>query len=149
MSLDCVRQANEQALSGCVAEYITTTSIRIVVREYEGRAGDGTYAEEEIAVLDHYPVREISDREVASSGGLYESGDIKVEMITKPFTVGLVTGGYTDAQLRPASNFDPRDNSKRVFYIATGDINGFYSLIALHSDDVVAWSMVLRRTRER
>ena len=147
MSLDCIRIANESALSSpCVAELITTTAITVVIRTFDKRAGVGIYHDEEVAVLDHYPVRELKAREVASSGGLYQSGDIKIEQITKPITTG---GGWTEAQIKPALEFDAKTQDKRVLYLATGDIKGAFALVDLKSDDIASWSMVLRRTRER
>ena len=148
MSLDCNRQAADEAItSPCAIEYLTVTTITILVESWTGRAGDGVASYETIATL-RYPTREVSKREVASSGGLYQAGDLIVSDVTKPYTGGL-GGGYTEAQLRPASGFATTTQNKRVIYRADGDLAGDYALISLNAADVISWTLQLRRTRER
>lgn len=143
MSLDCVRRSHEQALSGaCVSELITAAQVTVRVRTWTGRVGDGTFTDSDLVLPKRYPVKELSTREIASSGGRYEMGDVRVTDITKSFT----GGGYTKAQLSPASEWDSNEDSREELYILTGDISGTYKLKDLEGDDVVSWSMVLGRT---
>jgi hypothetical protein len=145
MSLDCVRKAHAEALaSPCVEELITVSQLTIRVRTWTGRVGDGTFSDSDLVLPKRYELRELSSREVASSGGRYSLGDVRMNDLTKAYA----GGGYTRAQLDPASAFSVNEQSKRVMYVLTGDVSGIYSLIDIKGDDIVSWSLVLRRTRD-
>lgn len=147
MSIDCIRHANETARGPCVASLITDTQVTVRLREWEGRVGAGVYADTDFVIPARYPVQSIKSSEIASSNGRYAIGDVRVSDLTKPYTVGLVEGGYTREQLHPQLAFGVRDDHLEELYILKGGIQGVYALVDLEEDDVVSWSLVLRRTR--
>ena len=148
MSLDCVRKANECARSNpCVAGLLTETQVTVRVRSWAGRVGAGAHEDSDLVLPMSYPVEEVKSYEVASSAGRFEIGDLRVSDITKPFGSGLTAGGYTEEQLHPQILFGVNDEHLEELYVLTGAHKGIFALVNLERDDMVAWSMVLRRTR--
>jgi hypothetical protein len=89
-----------------------------------------------------YRVRQVTTREVASSGGRYEMGDMRVGPVTPAFTRDDgSTGGFTEAQLKP----DPTDEATETIYQLTGAHGGDYALVAVESTRAFSWYLVLRR----
>ena len=94
-----------------------------------------------------WPVRQLSQREIAGSGGKYNEGDIRVSDIS-PAYVSHGGGGFTPLQLDPSIGFPKPCNDTEILYLLDGDQTGIFSLVSLDtSSDPTAWSMVLRNTR--
>ncbi len=156
MSLDCVRECADMArTSDCVQQYRTVQLTIRVLRWSGGKPGLGQLDIVSELVMPKYEVKELSAREVASSGGHFEAGDLRVLDISPPYTKadGLTQGGYTREQLDPKSlwtepDYDTPTRDRVVEYVLSGEPSGTYRLINLNTDDVTAWSLVLRRSRE-
>jgi hypothetical protein len=124
-----------------------TIKIDIVRRVWSGgEAGAGTITSTTLLNLPQcIKVTHVSEREIAGSGGRYETGDLKVGPITPSYTVGALTGGYTPAQLDPAAA--GVSTGTEIVYVLTGAVVGDYRLYALHTERAVSYYMVLRRLR--
>jgi hypothetical protein len=89
-----------------------------------------------------YEIVQVSTREIASSGGLYEMGDIKVGPITPRFTrADGTTGGFTESELKPT----PSANGIEIIYMLVGAHAGEYQLVELRSLRPFGYELVLRR----
>jgi hypothetical protein len=120
-------------------------SVSVVTRTWaSGRVGKGTFDDGVPLVLTPTPmVREVSTREVASSGGRFETGDLRVGPIT-PAYPGPPPGGYTTAQVAP--EVTPDQKGVEVIYLVTGSDAGEYSRISLNSDFALHYTLTLRRS---
>lgn len=88
-------------------------------------------------------VEQVSAREVASSGGTYREGDLRVRGITPRYTTPT-TGGYTPAMLRIA----PASAAEEVLYVLTGDEGPIEcTFVDGRFDDPIGYSVVVRRRR--
>jgi hypothetical protein len=104
---------------------------------------DGTATDTDLVLAQHYPVRHVSQAEVASSGGEYTLEDLIVNHITPTNGAGV---GYTDEQLAPTVT----DNKTEVIYLvhdADGNLRGEYSLAELRWPRPFSKQLVLRRRR--
>jgi hypothetical protein len=156
MSLDCIRAAADCArLSDCVQE-LRTVQLTIQVWAWDGdRLGEGDRDLVSELVMPKYQVKSLSSREVASSGGHFKAGDVRVLGIVPTYNKGTTpptTGGYSKDQLDPAGKFhefaaEPVRN-REVEYVLSGDTDGIHVLIDLNTDRIASWSMVLRRTEK-
>jgi hypothetical protein len=89
-----------------------------------------------------YRVRQVTTREVTSSGGRYEMGDVRVGPITPEFIRDDgSTGGFTERQLKPEAT----DDATEIIYVLSGAHAGEYALVALESTRAFSWFVVLRR----
>jgi len=105
-----------------------------------GRVGaDGGTTNEDLELLPRPRVREVSQQEIASSGGRYEAGDVRIGPITPEYP----GGGYSPERLAPAIT----TNGVEVLYVLSGAIAGEYKRVALHTDRVHSYFLVVRRTR--
>lgn len=155
MGLDCIRAAADCArLSDCVQQYRTVQLTIRVLRWSKGKPGLGVQDVASELVMPKYETKSLSSREVASSGGRFEAGDLRVLDITPAYTKADGSqGGYTKDQLDPQGlwkepDYDTPTRDREVEYVLTGETSGVFSLIELNTDDVTAWSLVLRRTRK-
>lgn len=119
---------------------ISQLTIRTRTYENGNRSPDSTVTDVDLVLPPHYPIRDVSTSEIASSGGKYHVGDIVVGPITP--SNGSDTG-YTEAQLAPA----PSDQGIDVQYIVTGAYAGTYRRVALQSPDPFSHELVLTRVR--
>lgn len=88
-----------------------------------------------------YKVRQVTTREIASSGGRFEAGDVKIGPITPAYmNADGSQGGVSEAQLKP----DGEDGTE-VFYELSGAHAGEYALVALVSTAPFSWWLVLTR----
>jgi hypothetical protein len=88
-----------------------------------------------------YKARQVTTREIASSGGRYEAGDVKVGPITPAYTAADGTaGGVSEAQLKP----DGGDGAE-IVYELVGAHAGEYSLLGLVTTAPFGWWLVLGR----
>ena len=104
-----------------------------------GRTGDGTATDSDLELPQHYKIKELSVREIASSGGRFEIGDLRVVVTTRD---DYTDTGYATAQLAPEVS-----KGTEVIYLLSGQIEGEYSRIALTSDRPYRRELVLRSTR--
>lgn len=125
-----------------------TVKVTIKRRAWSGgEAGAGTLTD---TVLTDLPqsirISSLSEREIAGSGGRYETGDVKVGPITPTYSnVGGYSGGYTPAQLDPAPG--TAGAGVQIVYVLTGTMTGEYRLLSLDTIGAVSYRMVLRRLR--
>lgn len=155
MSLDCVRACADVArTSECVQSYRTTQLTIRVYRWSGGVLGQGSKDLVSELVMPKYEVKGVSEREINSPGGRFKAGDVRVKDISPPYTkADATTGGYTVAQLDPQSEWNAPSypvpvRDREVEYVLTGETSGVFSLVNLNTDDVTAWSLVLRQTRK-
>lgn len=88
-----------------------------------------------------YKVRQVTTREIASSGGRYEAGDVKLGPITPAYTnADGSQGGVSEVQLKPDG-----DEGLEIVYELAGAHAGEYALIALVSTAPFSWWLVLGR----
>lgn len=123
--------------------------VEVITATWEGRIGDPdlTADEESLELLPRPEVKEVSSREVLSSGGRYTASDLRVGPITPAYD-GPPAGGYTPAQLRPVA----ADNtvtggatSTQVFYRLTGPLGGEYEIVDVKTEDPLEYWVTLRR----
>lgn len=125
-----------------------TVKLTIKKRAWSGgEAGAGTLTD---TVLTDLPqeirISSLSEREIAGSGGRYETGDVKVGPITPSYSnVGGYSGGFTPAQLDPAPT--TATTGTAIIYALTGTMTGEYRLLSLDTIGAVSYRMVLRRLR--
>ncbi len=96
-----------------------------------------------LTILPTPKVREVSTHEVASSGGVYEQGDLVVGPIT-PAYPGPPAGGYTVEQIAP--EIAPDQAGIEVVYLITGPDAGEYRRITANTDRALHFTLMLRRT---
>lgn len=88
-----------------------------------------------------YAVRQLTTREIASSAGRYETGDVKVGPLTPAYTAtDGSTGGVSEAQLKPDG-----DEANEIVYALVGAHAGEYSLLSVESTKPFTWWVTLRR----
>lgn len=144
--LDSIRGCADQARK-CV-EWARASQVTIRTRVWSGgRLGVGTPTDTDLVMPRRWPVKQLSQREVAGSGGKYNDGDIRVSDIS-PAYVSHGGGGFSPQQLDPSMLFPKPCNDTEILYLLDGDQTGIFSLASLDtSSDPTAWSMVLRNTR--
>ncbi len=115
----------------------------IVVRTWaSGAVGKGTFTDSTLPIAPNPKMREVSTRELASSGGVYEQGDLLVGPFTPAYD-GPPPGGYTPAQLDPP--LSPADRGVEVIYVVIGPDAGQYRRITATRDRAMRYMLVLRR----
>jgi hypothetical protein len=138
-----------RALTGPSRFDIRPTSLTIVTRTWaSGTVGveqpDPTtpsYADSRLELPAVYKARQVTTREIASSGGRYETGDVKVGPITPAYTAADGrTGGVSEAQLKPDGG-----TGVEIIYELVGAHAGEYSLLGLVSTAPFGWWVVLGR----
>jgi len=129
-----------RALAGPSGFDVRTSQLTVRTRTWAGgRRGLGPVTDSDLDLAQSYKIREVSTREIASSGGLFEMGDIKVGPITPTDVSG---GGYTEAQLAPEGQ-----TGTEVVYVVTGDLAGEYARVELNKSKPFSWYLTLRRRR--
>ena len=120
---------------------IRGTSVRVLRRTWSGgRRGSGTASDATVADLAaKYKVRLVTMREIASSGGKFEAGDVRVGPIT-PSDGGSV--GYTPEELAPTGG-----SGDEIVHQLTGELAGEYRLVATDFAAALHYTLTLRRTR--
>ena len=116
--------------------------VTIIARTWTGGevGADGGFSDSVLVLPKKYPIRQLTTREVAGSGGEYEMGDILVEEIV-PNDVANPGVGYTPAQLAPHGLVDGTE----IIYALTGQHAGNYKRVELRTDDPYEYKLVLRR----
>lgn len=114
--------------------------VTIRTRTWSGGAkGLGTKSDSDLVLPQKFRVDRIHAAEVASSGGQYEMGDVKVLHITPADSTHSV--GFTTAQLKPPITTDAVER----IYLLTGEHGGEYALVELQNFKNYGWTLVLRR----
>jgi hypothetical protein len=128
-----------RALRGPAGVDIETVNVTIVRRTWAGgRRGSGAPTDVAVVTLPiYYKIRQVSERLVASSGGLYTMNDIKVGPITPSFS----GGGFSPADLKPVGL-----TGQEIVYVLSGALVGEYALINLDTTRPFRYTMILRRT---
>lgn len=116
-------------------------AVRVEVRSWSGaRIGAGVLTTPSTLTLEPRPrVRDVSAREVASSGGTLRTSDRRITGIT-PAHAG---GGYTPEQLRPAIT----GQQERVYVLTGEDGESEWELVEASFDRPFGHELVLRRRR--
>jgi hypothetical protein len=132
-----------RAIAGPQFLDVITVQLTIRTRVWPGgRNGLGTAVNTDLVLPQIYDVVHLTEKQIASSGGRYEIGDMKVGPIT-PF---YGTGGFTPAQLKPAGA-----DGTEIVYLLSGSVNGEYACIELHTentvDDPFSYYLVIGRKR--
>lgn len=124
----------------------TTCTIR--TRSYPSgrRNSRDPYVDSDLALNPWYRIRQVTTREVATSGGRLQSGDVIIEQITPSDGNGV---GYTQDQLAPPV---PKDGADVYYVLQSEDpsdgINGEYTRREIRRDANLHFVLILtRRTR--
>lgn len=129
-----------RALAGPSGFDVRTSGLTVRTRTWAGgKRGIGPVSDSNLVLAQIYKIREVSTREIASSGGLFEMGDVRVGPITPTDVSG---GGYTAAQLAPEGQ-----TGTEVVYVITGDLAGEYARVELNKSKPFSWYLILRRRR--
>ncbi|MGH7296396.1 MAG: hypothetical protein ACRELB_15770 [Polyangiaceae bacterium] len=100
------------------------------------------YTETRLDLPAVYKVQQATTREIASSAGRYETGDVKVGPITPSYAnADGSAGGVTEAQLKP----DVSDGATEIVYELVGAHAGEYALLGLITASPFGWWVVLGR----
>lgn len=143
--LDSIRGCADKARLGCAADFVTTQVTIRTQRWTGGRLGIGSKVISDLVMPKAFPVRQLRQSEISSSGGRYTQGDVIVEGISPVYT-SHGGGGFTPEQLDP-KHYTPNPDTE-VIYILTGETAGHYTLVSSDTtSDPTEWSLVLRNTR--
>lgn len=117
-------------------------ALSIVQRVWAGGVRDaaGGFTDTTLDLVERYRVRQVSTREIAGSGGVYENGDLRIG----PITPSNGTIGYTAAQIAPT--FVAAATELR--YVLAGNHAGIYRRVSFENTSDVSWYLVLRRTND-
>ena len=139
-----------RALTGPTRFDIRPTSLSIITRRWaSGTAGvepdDPTapaYSDARLDLPAIYKVRQVTTRELASSGGRYEAGDVRVGPITPAFDSA---DGSTGRARRRSSSPYRRTSGREILYELVGAHAGEYALLGLETTAPFGWRVTLRR----
>jgi hypothetical protein len=138
-----------RALTGPSRFDIRPTSLSVITRRWtSGKVGveppdpsTPPYSDARLDLPAVYKARQVTTREMASSGGRYEAGDVRVGPITPAYVrADGTTGGVSEAQLKPDG-----DDGTEVLYELVGAHAGEYALLGLVSTAPFGWWVVLGR----
>jgi hypothetical protein len=118
--------------------------LTIITREWSGGYKEaGVPTDALLALPPHFLVRQVSTREVASSGGRYELGDVAIENITPEYVDPRdgQTKGFSPNVLSPSV----ARNGIEIIYRISGPHAGDYQLVELQSWRPYAYRLLLRR----
>ena len=129
------------------------TKLVVLHRTWSGGIRNrGVATDEPTATLSKYPIRHVSEKLIASSGGRYVDGDVIVKNVTPyfPATATSPAGGYTLAQLDPPCSAQGVENVYRLSAdqeASAAGIAGDYRLIDIARDRAGHFTMHLRALR--
>lgn len=133
-TVDAVR-----AIAGPAGLDVRTTQLTIITRTWTGgRNGMGSPVESSLVLPQIYKIENLSAREIASSGGRFQTEDIRVGPITPPYQ----GGGYSAAQLAPEGG-----PGIEIIYRLTGGNPGDYALVEIKTGAAFHYTLVIRRRR--
>ena len=123
---------------------INTTNIVVRTRTWTGEVGTPPFTDSDLVLDPAIDCQKPSVKEVMTSGGYYELDDVKVGPITPPYSVPGRSGGYTTAQIAPATA-GPLPKNVEIKYILSGALAGEYRLQHLQEEQAFHYTLVLRR----
>lgn len=138
-----------RALTGPSRFDIRPTNLSVVTRRWtSGKVGveppnpsAPAYSDTRLDLPAVYKSRQVTTREIASSGGRYETGDVRVGPITPTYLrADGSSGGVSEAQLKPFG-----DDATEIIYELVGAHAGEYALLGLVSSAPFGWWLVLGR----
>lgn len=128
-----------RTIAGTTGLDIRTAQLTIRTRTWSGgRAGVGTPTDSNLVLPQRYKVVQLSAREIASSGGLYQLEDLRVG----PITPAQGGSGYSLAQLVPSGA-----DGVEILYVLSGAVVGEYALVQANTTRPFRYELVLRRRR--
>ncbi len=117
--------------------------LSILTRTWSGgykEAGEAT--EDGIELPQHFIIRQVTTREISSSGGRYEMGDVMVDGITPEYVDrDGKPRGFSPIALNPVVT----RSGVEVIYRITGPHEGDYQIVELQSWRPYGYALVLRR----
>jgi hypothetical protein len=141
MNLDTFRAIADRLRP--LGAFMRKTSVVVRTRTWSGdRPGEGVSVDNDLALPGYVNIREISAKEIASSGGRFRVGDLEIGPITPPYSVATGSGGISGAELRPS----PAPNAE-VFFVLTGELSGEYKLVKAMTTGALSYRVVARRRR--
>lgn len=130
-----------RGIAGVTGVDIRTSQVTVRTTTWSGgRRGLGTATNSDLVLPQRYKVRQLTQKEIASSGARYEEGDIEIGPITPSDGLGH---GFTIAQLAPEETSDGIE----IVYVLTGAIIGEYARVNLNSDRPFRYELILTRRR--
>jgi hypothetical protein len=87
-------------------------------------------------------VRQLTEREIASSGGRFRDGAIEISSITPAYDTGTDSGGLGEADLRPSGSKDVE-----VMFVLSGDVSGEFRLEKLVTSNALNTRVFANRLR--
>jgi hypothetical protein len=124
------------------------TSVTILTTVWSGGIrGSGTPSSTPLRLPPETAVRQLSQKEIAESGGRYEAGDVIISLINPAYQGPDGAGGFTEAQLGGAT---ASMGSEVTYQLAqqsgaTG-IVGTYTLLEFHRDPNFHFTLIVRRS---
>ena len=106
-----------------------------------------TPTDSDVTITPPPKVRLVSEREIASSGGLLKQGDYQISRVTPAYT-SPSDGGYAPSDIDPMLQSAPASNVERT-WILTGDEGSFECTIvgSWHLEEPFNYRCVMRRVR--
>lgn len=86
-------------------------------------------------------IEQISTREIAASGGLYQDRDIRIGPFTPPF----MSGGADPEWLRPSVSADRVEYYIAISNADSGEAGERYSIVQTDTSRSLRWTMVCRK----
>ncbi len=120
-----------------IAVPIRTTRVTVRTRVWPAQLGIGTPIDTDVTLDPYIKVREVTRRDIASSGGKLEIGDVEIG----PITPSHPGGGYTIAQIAPVATTP----LTQIIYVLSGAIAGEYRRVEEHTARPLRYMLVLRR----
>lgn len=126
-------------------------TVTVRLRSWSGtRPGLGTKTDTDTELLvDGYAphVRQLSQRDVIASGGLYSTQDFEVTL-TPSFTVGDVSGGVAVSSFEPSTTSHPQE----IFFKLTGpgipENGAWFKKVGQNISESVTLRITLKKTAE-
>ena len=138
-----------RAKTGPTGFDIRPTKLAIITRRWTSglvgvepdSGGAPAYVDTRLELAAVYEVKQVTTREIASSAGRFEAGDVKLGPITPAYVNADGShGGVSEAQLKPDG-----DDATELVYELTGAHAGEYALLGVVSTAPFGWWVVLGR----
>lgn len=127
-----------------IAAPLRTTMVTIRKRTWSGdQVGDGASTDIDLVLPPYVKVEELSNKEIADSGGKFLDGAVRVGPITPQYFSAGSSGGFTPSDLSP----DAESDSVEIIYLLTGAITGEFRVASSYSSRPFRYELTLNRTR--
>jgi hypothetical protein len=130
-------RALAESTRAAITPPIRTIAVVIRKRVWASKRGLGTPTDTDFALPSYVKVRSVTDREVATSGGMLTLEDV----IIGPITPEYPGGGYSVSDIMP----DVSNQLTEVVYVLSGAMNGEYRRIAASTDRPFRYMLTVRR----